>query len=359
MRGLWLVLYVLLCSILSVRLHSIPLMIGAGTGILLAVFLKIYAIILLQGVKEQIPAADNAILDVPYCYKITLKNAGKTNITQARAQVFGTGVCRKGRQKKKLRWKGSLPWGKTAVSEYELLFVHCGIYSAGQKRLKIYDPFGFVKAVRRRRMVTCILVLPPEKICAAAMTLTKGQQDQENAVGGNRLELQPEEVRDIRPYQAGDTLRYIHWNHSARMEELYVREFETRKTQEVILWVTDEKPEKRSSRAWDVFYEILYAWIIGLLSAQSHIRVYWKSQKLPEVCEQVQIRMAEDIPELFRRLYLCQGKLKGMVGDMQAEPEALLLRLDCSRKLFVQETERIAYTLDAYEQELGQEVYLG
>ncbi len=64
----------------------------------------------------------------------------------------------------------------------------------------------------------------------------------------------------IRDYATGDSMRHIHWNQSARMETLLVREYETEEGKSCFLFfLTNRRKIEVSEEGMDAFYRALWA----------------------------------------------------------------------------------------------------
>ncbi len=104
---------------------------------------------------------------------------------------------------------------------HRVTFLHRGEYDLGSASLTAGDLFGLVEAQREQEMHVPMLVYPrllDESELPSPLTMLMDE-----VVSRRQLLTDPFLVRGIRPYQAGDSVRDIHWPATARMGELHVR----------------------------------------------------------------------------------------------------------------------------------------
>jgi uncharacterized protein (DUF58 family) len=109
-------------------------------------------------------------------------------------------------------------------------------------------PFGFVRYDRPSGDPAEVVVLPavgeidPEGLRRWAVHGAGGDERTRRVV--RRATADQAEVRGVRPYRPGDSLRWVHWRSSARRRGLMVREYDAAPTPELVLAVEPWLPAK-------------------------------------------------------------------------------------------------------------------
>lgn len=109
-------------------------------------------------------------------------------------------------------------------------------------------PFGFLRHERPADAGGDVTVLPTPGIVDAD-GLRQWVARQANGVGRTprvvrRVTGDQADVRGVRPYRAGDSMRSVHWRSSARRGELMVREYDTAPSPDLVLVVEPWLPAK-------------------------------------------------------------------------------------------------------------------
>ena len=89
---------------------------------------------------------------------------------------------------------------------------------------------------------------------------------------GGKLSRESGQIREYRP---GDARRFIHWNQSARTGSLWIKEYETQEEPGAELLVDTSAGQPLDAAAWDAFYELFFAVVLGLLQCSAAVQVYW------------------------------------------------------------------------------------
>ena len=84
-----------------------------------------------------------------------------------------------------------------------------------------------------------------------------------------------EEVRQIREYRDGDSVRHIYWNQTARRDSLWVKEYEEETKGRAVLFLDLKDGKDKTESALDAFYTLAQALIQGLMRNVSSVQVYW------------------------------------------------------------------------------------
>ena len=208
-----------------------------------------------------------------------------------------------------------------SVLRFSILAGHCGLMRISLDRLRVYDYFSLFSAGEKLQEEMTAAVFPaPTELRLVFSSAEAGREEPETvsacAVSGDSRD----EVRQLREYRPGDLGRDIHWNQSARMDALWVREYE-RETEEIAeIYLFPGRPgqgkrrfrkkqreEARLNRL-DDFYLLLSALIHGLLKQEIRVRVYWQRKKNGQMYQNGReggflIRNPEDLRQLLLFLY--------------------------------------------------------
>ena len=117
-----------------------------------------------------------------------------------------------------------------------------------------------------------------------------------------RFGSESREVRQIREYRVGDTMRHIHWNQSARSDALWIKEFE-REDEAFIELLLDMRiwPHWKYGER-DGFYEVVSALVLGMLQAGRAVRLVWYDPASADFMA-VLIKNKKDYHNAVRKLY--------------------------------------------------------
>lgn len=158
---------------------------------------------------------------------------------------------------------------------FELCAPWCGQILLQTDRMKIYDSFSLFGAKKRCEEEMRIAVLPREAALRIEISpdfMEEAWQDTGDLEGRDSDASQ--EIRQLREYRPGDYNRHIHWNLSAKMEALWVREYERESDKAVAIWLEKEKEQPVGVKELDRFYVLLSALISGLLP-YAKVQVGW------------------------------------------------------------------------------------
>lgn len=204
---------------------------------------------------------------------IEVHNRGKLPITRFRIKVlFGYGQGTK--QERKYIYSDS-ECGED-VLRYEVMGKFCGMMYLHLERLQVYDYLSLFSASKKLREEVKIAVFPQERALHIELPSLCCQENElpKDLVLTGGIEAH-NEVRQLREYHVEDSKRYIHWNQSARMEQLMVKEYEKESDARVSLYLDLDGIGKAEIGVKSSFYELLSAVVLGLLKKVAVVRVFW------------------------------------------------------------------------------------
>lgn len=209
--------------------------------------------------------------DRPFTWTLKAENRGRLPVTRfaLRFQIF-----RNGKAVKKRKVYGNTDCGEHFISVQDRQ-EHCGIISYRSEELRVFDYLSLFSGKRRVEEKTDVFVFPPRyEMQIRKESDSDGLEDQYPQVSflpGNNYE----EVRQIREYRDGDSVRHIHWNQTARRDSLWVKEYEEETKGRAVLFLDLKDGKDKTESALDAFYTLAQALIQGLMRNVSSVQVYW------------------------------------------------------------------------------------
>ena len=161
--------------------------------------------------------------DRTFVWKLKTDNNGKLPVSRFLMQIRIS--QNRDAQKEKRKVSGSSEQGADCIS-YEDTAGHCGILTYEAVSLKVFDYLSLFSQKQKVNAVMEVAVFPRRY---------EMKIEADPASGGNEMpERQSsfapgrgfEEIRQIREYRDGDSIRHIHWNQTARTDQLWVKEYE-------------------------------------------------------------------------------------------------------------------------------------
>ena len=104
---------------------------------------------------------------------------------------------------------------------HRVKFLRRGVYDLGNASLAAGDPLGMNRFWKDQQLSTPVVVYP--RILEDAQLPHPVSRMMGELISKNKLLTDPFLVRGIRPYMPGDLIRDIHWQATARTDELQVR----------------------------------------------------------------------------------------------------------------------------------------
>jgi uncharacterized protein (DUF58 family) len=102
--------------------------------------------------------------------------------------------------------------------------MHRGLYMLGPTTIKSSDPFGIYTVTIHDPSSATLMIMPPV-VPLPHIQVAPGGRAGEGSIRVNAPERTVSSA-SVREFQPGDSLRWIHWNTSARRDDLFVRVFE-------------------------------------------------------------------------------------------------------------------------------------
>ncbi len=126
----------------------------------------------------------------------------------------------------------ALAWFERVVRHFHLDAVSRGVYEFGPVRVRVRDILG-------RDAVADELELPATLVVAPRSVAVRRRGTETSRIGERRAQqslfTDPALYGGVRPFQAGDSMRRVHWRASARLGQPVSRRFEPARGREVIL----------------------------------------------------------------------------------------------------------------------------
>lgn len=151
--------------------------------------------------------------------------------------------------------------------------VHCRVRS-----YQVGDPFGWFRLSRHDRREGRIAVLPKEYPCFVTFEEKEEQPGEEEVYMTHLRGENPEEVFQVREYQAGDRIRNIHWKLSARAEEWIVRDFVHPGQCRLALLADLAMPQGQKTEGLNEVLAVLLSLGLAILRMQETFWLVWRDE---------------------------------------------------------------------------------
>lgn len=140
----------------------------------------------------------------------------------------------------------SLRFDETKNLKYNINFKNRGIYDIGSMSVSIRDLFCVFTVNKSIKKNTLVKVYP--KIYELEKSILKSADIFKNATSTRSSIEDMYSVKDMRKYRDGDNLKRINWKVSAKLNELFVRNFETVSGQELNIFLDMNKSNYNMDR---------------------------------------------------------------------------------------------------------------
>lgn len=286
--------------------------------------------------------------DRPFIWKLRTENTGKLPVSRFLMKIR---ISQGGdRQKGKRKVTGSGEQGEDCIS-YEDTAGHCGILTYEAVSLKVFDYLSLFSQKQRLGDEMEVAVFPRRyemKIEAGPASVGNEVPEQQRFFApGNSFE----EIRQIREYREGDSIRHIHWNQTARTDQLWVKEYEEETNGPVRIFLDCEKEQLQHSAGEDAFYTLLWAMLSGLLGVVPSVQVSWK-EKGKSWMSTIEVTGEEQCRSLFCLLYRAEP---AACEKDEIPPEAMRLTGDLA--WFAGDRQIFRFSKEKLEEELTQRTF--
>jgi uncharacterized protein (DUF58 family) len=137
--------------------------------------------------------------------------------------------------------------GETARVSYELVIPRRGRYVSREQRWRSAFPLGLVEASASTRCETSLLSLPRIGRLSGEWTHLIEGALAENGEHSLKQRANEGDYFAVRPWQAGDSTRWMHWRTTARAGRPMVRQFEREASPTIVLVLDPYLPEEPGS----------------------------------------------------------------------------------------------------------------
>lgn len=289
-------------------------------------------------------------------YEILVENRGKLPVNHLTVSMHlydekGTLI-----QKYKLRSRQE----GADILRLSLSIPHCGMYRLKACQVRVYDYLWAFSSAKEVEQQMNILVLP--RVGAMKLKLPYMELQGRQAEDAVREQMrysgsESREIRQIREYQTGDTVRHVHWNLSARADRLWMKEYERENDSFSRLLLDLRLPEEWKEERKDAFYELLSALIFGFLQAGWGLSVCWYDSDSGGFVS-MEVELAVQYRNMMAKLYQTEFLRNEQVDKAYIRQQTLLgnqfIRLNLSLECYYGEKFRFRFTYENLEQELSQ-----
>ncbi len=180
---------------------------------------------------------------------------------------------------------------------------YCGLASISFDRLMICDYLTLFRPLKKVKDSMELAVFPAEKALQMEFSL---RGDEKTVQPETQLQERPgndsQEIRQLREYQEGDAMRQIHWNLSARMDDLWVKEFQRESDSMAYVMLDGRGFSACHAAEASCFYELVSALVLGLLAHVSAVTLGWQEPEIKGMHLQ-EIQDADQCRETLLMLY--------------------------------------------------------
>lgn len=253
-------------------------------------------------------------------------------------------------------------WGSCERGSHEMLFpispLYCGILEIRLKQLQTFDYFSVFSAKKEVSDKMRITVFPKPQ----SLNLRLSSTEQKNVPLTEEYPFRPigdgrHEIRQIREYRAGDPIRHIHWNLSARMDSLWLKEFE-RETESAVHITLDLCGTENGQAQCSAFYTLVYAFVTGLQKYIATVWIQWFDEQ-KKMWQKAAAANEDQCRNAIALLYLakCTRKLGKESTGARPIPEKEDFRLNLDLELFSGNRQVHRFSLQTLEQEIREYIF--
>lgn len=342
--------------------RSLPLMALCVAEFLLLVVLLVLPRIFRAHLTARFVNQSQSTMDgVEAICRISVRNSGRLPVSRVglRLRVRYDARYKKSKKVKKKLYGGGTR-GETLL-EFHVRPVYCGLVQVRMDRLRAFDYLTLFSSRKRLKEEMKIAVFPREQALRIAFNSTDWEDDrsleeQTFSRSGDSLH----EIRQIREYRIGDSNRHIHWNQSAKTDQMWIKEYEKELDFQADVLLDPTGFSRKSAgkvQEWSAFYKLLSALILGLLQEAAAVRVHWCPKGGSDYIS-TEISGAEQCRNMLLQLYQTGFAQGGHTAFAQsALSGSYCFRLTAGLTLYAENTLLYQFSAKDLEQELQEKSF--
>ena len=358
MKKLAFLILILATCYLAAMYRSLPLMALGLTEFLLLIILFILSRYFRKSLTASFPQQSESTEEgVSTVCRILVRNSGRLPVSRIALRLRVRYAKRKG---KKRKLYGGSERGKTNL-EFQICSKYCGLLQVQIDRLRIYDYLSLFSSKKKLKEEMRIAVFPKEQALHIEIPVSWWEESRSS---GDQTVSRPgdayNEIRQIREYRTGDSNRYIHWNQSAKMDQLWIKEYEKETDSQIDVFADITGVSNVSRSELSAFYKLLSALVLGLLKEVAVVRVYWYQSNIESFVSKniTDIDQCRDMLFALYQVTLKQeSSLTGEVTAGNLSFDQRLIKLTLSLDLFAGNTLLHQFSTEKLQQEI-QETFI-
>lgn len=278
MRNIGMLLVILVTGYFAGVYRNEPLMVMVVTEVLLMAVMWLFSILLRQTLSIGF-ASSSGEASMGDCFScgVAIRNKGLLPVSRFRLSL--SSGYEGGKKKPEIIYGGTLK-GEQRLS-VDVDCRHCGIARVSADKVKVYDYLSLYST--QKKIGTSMMITVYPKDMAAGISLKGLKEAQQIMQGGSAMTPYSggnDEIRLLREYREGDSVRHVHWNLTARMDELWVREYDSERDVPLHFFIDlrglGPANEKDGGVEKDGFFVVLNSLLLGLLEDAGYIKVWWR-----------------------------------------------------------------------------------
>ena len=278
MRGIVLVVTMILTLYAAGMFRNLPLLIVFFVGFFVLLLLKIitvwFSVSVRCGFTRRLAFAKRR--GQMNC-SIAVTNRSLLPVVKMRVKCEYRYFCEENGQERYMN--GAADRGETLL-DFQVGFNYAGMAAIKIKKITIYDYLSVFRSERKADDELKVAVFPenrtldPEGISRDMVRLLKLSDP--SIRNTDTVRDARDEIRQVREYGYGDPIRDIHWNLSARMDRLWVREYDDENNAAAEMYLDLRCGNKKMDAVeYDSFFCILAALLMGMLRWVRLVKVNW------------------------------------------------------------------------------------
>lgn len=180
-------------------------------------------------------------------------------------------------EKKKFYIDKTIPRASKKTITVSVSALNCGIMVISLKKIRVYDLFNQIYLGKKVKQQTKVTILPkahllPLEVTKKTRDFIADAEEYSDRESGDDVS----EIFQVREYTEEDSARDIYWKMSAKMDELYVKEYGKTLGSTVLIWVnTDKKKIKKKKTVSLQALELLASISLSLYEQKCIHTVAW------------------------------------------------------------------------------------